>query len=892
MTAPRGGRWRRFLPFGRAQIEAEVSEELKHHIESTTDELVARGMSRDSARAEALRRFGSVDAIRTEVETIDQLHERDRRRADLFDNLAQDLRYALRAIRRNPGFSAVVILTLALGIGANTAMFSVVNAVLLRPLPYHEPGRIARVYSAFRGQGQEQYAVSQPEFMDYKGLTNVFENAAAFSNVGFTLTGNGDPQRVNGLSVTRDFFPVMGIPAAQGRLFEGEDGRVGTEPIVIVTDAFWRNRYGADPAFLGQSVQLNGVSRRVAAILPPGSTYGGAEAFIPYFINPDSLSNRASNFLNVVARLRPGVSADAAHAQANALTRQLVATYPNIYPATMGFGATVISLHEATVGSVQRSLLILLGAVALVLVIACANVANLLLARGEARQREIAVRLALGASRRRVIGQLLTESVVLSLTGAVAGALFAWWATKAIIATNPGALPRADGISIDLTVGLVTLGLALLTGVAFGLAPAMHLVKAELQSALKEGSRGGSEGAHRRRIGRNLVSGEIALAVVVVIAATLLVRSFSLLQRVNPGFDPAGVIAMDLSAPAVRYDTGATSRLFKQITERAAALPGVTGAAATSDLPPASTVNNLDMKIDGREVAEGVQEPSPHVRAVTHNYFETLDIGLVKGRFFGPEDGAATEPVAIINEATARGLFPAGDAIGQRVRFSIRRPWMTIVGIARDVHSFGLGTDAPQEVYLLHEQLPASRGITVRTMYVVLRSKGDAAILAAPLRAAVKEIDPGLAINGVRTMNDFIGLSVAGERFATRLLAMFGALALTLAAIGIYGVMAYSVKRRTREMGIRMALGAQPRAVLGLVVGEGMRLSIAGLVAGLFVAFAASRLMEGVLYGIDPTDPIAFGAVAIILLIVALVASWIPARRAIAADATVALRSD
>ncbi len=888
----KAAKWRRYLRFWGSDPRADAEDEFRFHIESRIQEYLAMGMTPDEAAAEAMRRFGSIDRARERLQAIDHLHEQDRRRADMLDALTQDLRYAGRALRRSPGFAFIAVLTLALGIGANTAIFSVVNGVLLRPLPYQEPDRLVRLFTAFRGSGEERYSMSQPEFMDYKGLTNVFVNAAAYGGASLTLTGDGEPQRVRGISATRDFLPVLGIAPLRGRNFEGEDGRLGVEPVVIVTHEFWQSRFGGDPTLLGRILQLNGISRRVVGILPPGATYERAEAFVPMFINPDSLTGRSNNFLSGVARLRPNVTVAQAQRELTALTRRTSEEYKRNYPASMGYGANAIAMHEEIVGDVKLPLLILLGAVGLVLLIACANVANLLLARGEARQREIAVRLAMGASTRRVLRQLLTESTVLAVIGAVGGVLLAWWGTKAMLAVMPDAIPRVQEIRIDATVGFVTLGVALLTGLLFGLAPAMHLVRTELQSSLKETTRGGSESGQRQRVGRTLVMAEIALAVVVVIGAGLLVRSFHELRNTNPGFRPDQLLTVDLSLPATRYDTTATARFYQQLLERTAALPGVQIAAAASDLPPVSDGNNWDILIDGRTIAPDETAPSPNVRMVTREYFRAMSIPLVRGRAFGTEDTGASLPVVIINETSARSFWPNADPIGQHVRFSPRRPWMTIVGVARDVRSAGLAQPVPPELFLLHDQLPAVSGGSQRAMYLILRTTGDPLTLAAPARRIVREMDPLLANIGVRSMNELMDRSVARPRFTMLLLGVFGAVALMLAAIGIYGIMSYAVKRRTREIGIRMALGGKPRDVMLLVVGQGMRLAVVGLVVGIAGGLAATRLMRRLLFGVSATDPLTFTAIALLLAAVALVASWLPARRAVRTDPTTALRTE
>lgn len=884
-------KWRRYLRFHGPDAAADIDDELLFHIDARIQEYLAMGMSPDEARAEALRRFGNLDSVREHCRTLDDLSEQERSRADMWDALKQDLRYAVRALRRSPAFTLIAVLTLALGIGANTAIFSVINGVLLQPLPYRQPDRLVRLFTAFRGSGEERYAISQPEFMDYKGLTRVFENAAAFRGAPLTLTGDGEPQRVRGLAITRDLFPVLGLVPFRGRGFEGEDGRAGGEPLVVVTHDFWQNRFGGDSAFLGRVLALNGTSRRVIGILPAGAGFERAEVFIPMFINPDSMTGRATNYLRGIARLKPGVTVDQAQRELNVLTQRLQQEHPRTYPSSMGFGATVVAMHDEVVGDVKPALLMLLGVVGLVLLIACANVANLLLARGEARQREIAVRLALGASRRRILRQLLTESSALAIAGAGAGVLLAWMGMRSLLAVNPAAIPRIELVRIDATVALVTLGLALLTGLLFGLAPAMLLTRLPgHSSSLKEGARGASGG--HQRLGRALVIGEIALAVVVVIGAGLLIRSFRALQGVDPGFSPDNILAVDIDVPSSRYDVEASTLFYQRLVDRLGALPGVTVAAAASDLPLVSGGSNWDVEIAGRVVAPDQAEPSPNVRAVTSDYFRALSVRVARGRLFGAEDTRTSLPVAVINETMARVVWPGADPIGQQVRFDRALPWITVVGVARDVRSFGLDEAAPMELFLLHHQMPVVTGGTERAMYVVLKSAGDPLVLANPARQAVREADPLLAIIGIRSMTEMVAGSVARQRFTMLLLALFGVVALVLAAIGIYGIVSYGVKRRTREIGIRMALGARPADVQRLVVGQAMRMAAIGLVIGMAGALSATRLMRRLLYGVSATDPATFVAIALLLAAVAFLASWIPARRALATEPTSALRSE
>jgi putative ABC transport system permease protein len=888
MTAPT---WRRYLRFWGRDVDADVDDELRFHVESAVADNVAAGMTPEQAREDALRRFGDVEGVRRRVRDIDRLTERERSRADMFDTFRQDLHFAARSLRRNPVFTLVAALTLALGVGANTAIFSVVNGVLLRPLPFREPDRLVNLFTAFHGSGDLRYSMSQPEFMDYKGLSNVFENAAAWRGSAQTLTGVGEPERVRGIFATRDLLPTLGVAPLRGRNFEGQEGRTGTEPVVILAHEFWQNRLGGDPSVLGRQLTLNAVSRRVIGILPSEVTLERAEAIMPLYINPDSMSGRSANFLQGVARLKPGVTVEQAQRELDALTRRTIVEYPENYPASMGYAANVVPMHEVLVGDVRPALLTLLAAVGMVLLIACANVANLLLARGEARQREIAVRLALGAGRGRVVRQLLTESLVLALIGAVGGALLAWWGTRTLLAVNPDAIPRLQEVRIDLTVGLVTLGLALVTGLVFGLAPALQMVRLELQSSLKEGGRG-SESGSRQRIGRALVASEIALAVVVVIGAGLLMRSFWTLQRVEPGFDPERMLVVDMGIPSTRYDAEKSALFWRQLVDRMAALPGVKGATAANDMPPVAGGMNWDIIIDGMPNAPGQAAPSPNIRAVTREYFDLMGIRAASGRVFGAGDARGTQPVAVVNETAARAIWKGRDPVGQQVRFGSDMPWITVVGVAKDTRSAGLEAPVPTELFLVQDQMPQTAGGAERSMYVILRTAGDPASLAAAARRTVQEADPLLAITGIRTMDEIMARSLARQRFTMLLLGVFGAVALALAAIGIYGIMAYAVRRRTREIGIRMALGARPAQVLGLVVGQGMRLAAIGLAVGVAGAFVATRLMERLLYGVSATDPVTFAGIATLFAAVALVASWLPARRAVATNPTTALRAE
>ncbi len=888
-------KWRRYLRFKGDDPRADADDELVFHLESRARDLMATGVPPDQARAEARRMFGDLERVRSSVEAIDRGAARDRQRQDMWSGLGQDLRVALRGLRRAPGFSLVAGLTLALGIGAASAIFTVVNGVLLRPLPWHEPDRLVRLFTAFRGSGSERASMSQPEFMDYHGLTQVFENAAAMTGTSLTLTGVGtsEPERLRGLAATRDFLPVLGISPIRGRNFEGDEGRRGTEPVVILAHELWQRRFAGESSVLGRTIVMNGVSRRVVGILPPGQTFNRADAVIPMYINPDSMTGRSSNYLDGVARLKPGVTLADAQRALDALTRESLVKYARNYPASMGYGATVVELREQIVGDARPALLVLLGTVVLVLLIACANVANLLLARGSSRQREVAVRMALGAGRRRIMRQLLTESTVLAIASGIAGTVLAWWGVKALMAVNPTAIPLSYAVRMDATVALVTLTVTIVAGVLLGLPPAVALVRTGLQGNLREGARGGSEGRERHRLGRALVAAEVALAVVVVIGATLLIRSFQALRSTDPGFRPDGILVVDLTIPESRYDDPAGVSFYQRLVERAAAFPGVAVASAASDIPPFAGGNNWDITIDGRTIPPGETDPSPNVRAVTGDYFRTISVGAVKGRTLEPGDTQNAPPVAVINETAARRWWPDQDPVGQRVRFGRTRPWITIVGVVKDMRSSGLAESPPAELFMPHEQMPITVDAIERAMYILIRTRGvDPMTLATPARQAVRELDPLLAITSIRTLPELMDLSVARQRFTMLLLGVFGSVALVLAAIGIYGMLSFTVRRRTREIGIRMALGGAPNDVLRMVIGQGMRLAVAGLTIGTIAAIMATRLMEGLLYGIAPNDPSTFVGIVGLLALVALIASWVPARRAVATDPRVALGSE
>jgi len=891
--------WRRYLRFWGQDVRADVDEELRHHLELCTEELLSQGLSPEAARAEALRRFGDVEGVRRACEAESQARAKAEHRADLFESLWQDVRYALRSLRRTPGFVVATVLTLALGIAANTSVFSVVEGVLLRPPPFPEPERLVALFTRFPGLGVGRANVSRPELEDFRQARDTFAHIAAYDPDPFNVAGaEGEPTRVNGLRVEAEWFDVLGISAGQGRLFRDGEDAAGQDGVVVLTHGFWKRQFGAGRDAIGRTLLVDGVARTVIGVLPEDFEFGTADLLVPLVLGPVDNARRSSHNLKCLTRLAPGVSLEQAQARMSGLTRQLAEAYPKNYPSAMGFNAELVPLHDTWVEDIRGALLLLLGAVVLVQLIACANVANLLLARGEARQHELAVRTALGASRGRLVRQLLTESLVLGVGGGLLGLLLASWGVDLLLLAAGDSVPRAEHVQVDLSALGVALGLAVVSGVVFGLVPALQASRGAPQAVLQSGGRGFTSGAGRLRARNVLVVAEVALAVTLVTCAGLLLRSFWELRQVEPGFDGERVLSMDVTLPPAQYDSGPkVARFYRELLERLRGLPGVEVAAATSGVPMSGHRSNWDVEVEGRPVGPGESNPSPFYHAVTPDYFRALGTRVTRGRSFTAEDDGSRLEVALVNESGARMLWPGEEPLGKRFRFAGGPsenpfPWVTVVGVVADVRSTSLKEGARPEYYLLHGPLAESRDISHLSMTVVLRTKLEPLSLAPSAQRLVHELDSGLAVANVRTLEQVAMSSVSRTRFTALLLALFGLAGLVLAAVGIYGVLAFAVAQRTREMGIRMALGAQRVDVLRLVVGQGLRLTAVGLVPGAVAALAAGRLLHGLLYGISAADPLTFLMVVAVLGTVALLASYLPARRATSVEPVTALRSE
>jgi putative ABC transport system permease protein len=805
------------------------------------------------------------------------------------DTLLQDVRYALRRLRRSPGFTVVAVLTLALGIGANSAIFSVVNAVLLRSLPYEEAERLVLVAHVNR-EGNPA-PMSPANFRDVRAEARSLEDLSFWHYSGRTLTGVGDPVRLQGAAVGERFFEVMRARPLLGRTFRADENEPGRNRVAVLGHAFWQQRFGADPRVVGRTVTLDGEPYEVVGVMPEEFGFpGNRDLWFPREYDADFVSDasRGAWFISGIGRLKPGVPHEQAAREVAALGKRLQQQYPD---SNTGLEFTSVSLYEQTVGNVRVSLLVLLGAVGLVLLIACANVANLLLARAAAREGELAVRTALGAGRGRLVRQLLAESVILGLLGGAAGLLLAVWGTSALVALEPQGIPRLADVRVDGTVVAFTLGVALLSGLLFGLLPAMQVTRSGLAGSLREGGRGALSGRGSIRTRNALVVAEMALAVVLLAGAGLLIRSFVQLQSVDPGFRSEGALSFTLALPDAAYGEGDAGAVFyRGLLERLEALPGVRSAAAVSDLPMGNSANFLTFEVEGREPPTPGQEPVSQILRVTPDYFRTLGIPVARGREFSAEDRAGAPGVVVINQETARRFFPGEDPIGKRILLSLGPdttsvPW-EVVGVAGDVRQFGVDADPQPAMYFPAAQGPSgSMGVVVRTAVPPLS-------LAGAVRRAVAGLDPNLPVNELRPLEQLTADSVSQPRFYMLLLSVFAGTALALAAIGIFGVISYGVAQRTREIGVRMALGAEPASVLRVVVGGALGLAGIGVGLGVLGALAGTRLLSGLLYGVAATDPLTYAGVAVLLLGVAALASWLPARAAVRVDPVVALRAE
>ncbi len=800
-----------------------------------------------------------------------------------------DLRYGARMLLRTPGFTAVALLVLVLGIGANTAIFSVVHAVLLRQLPYKDAQRLTMVWLDNRRLGLKEDLPSYPMFEDWKKQSRLFEDMAIFSRSMSSLTGADEPEQVREARVAANFFPLLGVRPMLGRTFSPDEDQEGRDRVAVLSHGLWVRRFGADSNVLGKNLIRDSRNYTVVGVMPPEFRFPDktTELWIPLVVPPQARGARFGFWLWIVGKLKPGVTVEQAQTEMSGIGSRLEQQYPE----GAGYGVYVVPLHRQLVGNIRPALLILLGAVVFVLLMACANVASLLLARASAREREIAIRAAIGAGQGRLIRQLLTESVLLSAVAGAIGVLVAVWGVSVLVSLSPQDFPRLDEIRIDAPVLAFTLGLSLLTGIVFGLAPALQFSRWAVSETLKETGRTLGSSLRARYLRGALVAGEIALALVLLAGAGLLIRSFLRLQAVDPGFQPQRVLTMRLISPRSKYPQGPqVAALFQQLLQRIGAMPGVQSAAAVSDIFLSKTPNSGDFTIEGRPPKPLTEQIEATIDVISPNYFAAMGVPLRHGRWFTDQDGRDTPRVVIINETMARWFWPDEDPIGKRFTFGgpQSQRWMTIVGVAGDMRRQGLDRPARAETFVPHAQNP--RGLMTLVVRGAPSGPADALALAAGVRAEIRAVDKDLPIFDVSTLDRQIGESVAQRRVNTLLLGLFAGLALVLAAVGVYGVVAYAVTQRTHEIGVRMALGAAPDDVLRMVLRHGALLAGTGVTAGLVASLALTRLMTGLLYGVSATDPGVFAAVALGLATVSLLAAWIPARRATRVDPMVALR--
>lgn len=811
----------------------------------------------------------------------------------------QDFRFALRALKKHPSTTVIIVVALALGIGANTAIFSLLTAVMLRPLPYQNPDRLVAIWQTAYERDMDRIPVGIGDFYYWTENSQLLEDVALYRDTTFNVTGDGDPESVESAEVTSNFFDLLGVRPALGRSFRPGEDQDGAEQIVIVSDGFWKRRYGGDPGVVGRRITLDDESYTIVGVLPtrlrmPG--IGTFEIFVPAQISAEDRQVQMRFGHSAVGRLKAGVSEEQARAELTSLAKQLEESHPNVRE---GIGADLRFLREDVIRDVRPALLILLSAVGFVLLIACANAANLLLARALGRSREVAVRSALGADRLRLIRQFLTESVVLSLLGGALGLLVAVALIPFLIALSPGNLPQLDDVGLDLPILLFTLAVALITGIVFGLTPALQASRVSFSQTLKEGSRGVVGGRGSQRLRNLLVASEVALAMILLIGAGLMMRSLLLLQRVDPGFRADHLLILDLELPRAKYsDDSQQIAFFQQAVNRLKELPGVKGVGAVSDLPFSQSVSKQLFTIEGRPARTMTDVPASDYRQISPEYIEAMEIRLVRGRDFQPQDQPGAVPVVLVNETLARRYFPGEEAVGRKIRLGAPEnlepsegeasPWLTIAGVVRDVRNTGLNQPAEPEIYALHQQADSARS----SMSIAVRTEGDPALSAQAVREAVWTVDPNLPISNLSTMEELMAESTSQTRFTFLLLAFFAVTALILAAIGIYGVMSYFVNQRTQEIGLRQALGAGRGDILKLIVRQGLILSVVGLLVGLAAAFALSRYMASQLFEVSSHDPFTFAGISLLLLLVAFLASTVPALRATRVQPMAALRLD
>lgn len=871
--------WRNLLHKNR--VEQEFTEEIRAYLEMLIESKITQGLKPQEARRAALIELGGMEQVKEKVREV--------RMGYFLETIWQDVRYGMRVLAKSPVFTTVAVLSLALGIGANTAIFSVVNGLLLQPLPYPDSHRIVHIWHTPPQQsfpGMDRFSVSPANYLDWKDQSHTFEQMAAYQDAGFSLRAGDDPVPVPGAVVSSDFFSVLRSHASQGRTFFPEEEQPGRNQVVVIGHGLWQRAFGANPNLIGQTLTLNSQSFTVIGIMPAGFQFPQeAELWVPLAWDDTERQTRSIHDYLVIARLKPNVSLAQAQAEMSTISSRLEQQYPE---DNKGWGAVVISLQEDLIGDMRPALLVLFSAVGFVLLIACANVANLMLARGANRQKEIAVRIALGAPRARIVRQLLSESVLLAVLGGLLGLLLAGWGGELLVQLSSGSLPNPGEIGIDKRALGFTLLVSFGAGIVAGLAPALQFSTSDTSETLKQGTGRSGGGSAKQRTRKALVISEVALSLILLIGAGLMIRSFWKLQQVDPGFNTSNTLTMSVGLSPTKYpDAHQQVAFFDRVLEQVSALRGVISVGATTTLPLSGGGSTQPFTIEGRPASAVAEQPTARMRYISPDYFRALGIPLRQGRFFSDQDRENGVAVVIISEAMARRFWPGQDPVGRLLTpsFHLQQGPREIVGVVGDVKA-RLDADASAMMYVPYKQAPRPY------MTIVTRTDSDSQNFIQAISKAVYRVDTEQALWNVRTMEQVVAASVSGRRFNMTLLIAFAVLALVLAAVGVYGVMNYSVTLRRRELGIRMALGAQTADVLRLVLGQGLMLTLTGVGVGLVGAYGLTRLMASLLYGVAATDWLTFVSVSGVLMAVGVLASYLPARRATKVDPMIALRQE
>jgi len=865
-----------------------IREEIHFHIDMRAAEYMRAGMSREQARQAAAERFGDAGRVWLECREADGIADERivalRKGDGLMRTLLWDIRYAFRMMRKAPSFTAVVIITLALGIGANTAIFSVIRGVLLRPLPWPDADRLVRVWESNPARGFPFFSVAPPNFADWRAQSTSFDYLCNYRNSSFTLTGNGEPERLTGARVSHDFFAMLGVPPVAGRFFRPEEDADGQGFVAVISEGLWQRRFNGDPNVVGRAVTLDGSAFTIIGVAPAVVTIPNkrTEIWAPAAFNAQTLTQaRGAHYIAVIGRLKPNVSLAQAEGEMKGVAARLEKQYP---ASNTGWTARMLTVYETTVGDIRTSLLTLFGAVSFVLLIACANVANLMLVRASARQREIAIQAALGAGRGRVVRQLLTESVLLALTGSAAGLALANWGVRALQQIGPRVgIPRAWEITLDPGVLLFTLGLALATGILFGIFPVVQMFRQDVYEALKDGGRT-STGQARQRMRNSLVVAEVALSLMLLVGAGLFIRSIGMLRGVELGMKTDGLLTMQVLLPRAAYPGNPDYVRFSQSAlEHLKAIPGVESVAGASNLPLSGDNESYSFGVAG--APDSSNAPSVDYAVVTQDFFSTAGIQLLSGRTFGPQDVETAQRVVVINRAMAQRFYPGQNPLGKQIQigrnYSVVRE---IIGVVGDIRNNSIGEAPGNQAYELFQQAPDDG------LNFLVRTSLDPESLSAAARTAIWAVDKNLVVGRMASMNRVVNSNFAQPMFRTVLLSVFSLIAVVLAAVGLYGVMSYAVERRTHEIGVRMALGAGQRDILKLILWHGLLLASLGVALGAVGAFWLVETLRTLLYEVKPRDPVAFATAAALLIAIALLACWVPARRAARVDPLVALR--